>query len=117
LKNYLSSQALLISAAINYDTTGLSVIFRLFDGTFYPFIGESENILNPLFNVNVRYQDELSLLQASCVNDIGQLFRDQTLRLNTDLYEIMEMENFSKEKADVFFKDMLIKDLASKDHA
>lgn len=117
LKNYLSSQALLISAAINYDSTGLSAIFRLFDGTFYPFIGENENVLNPLFTVHSRYQNEIISLQESCLNEIGHAFRDQTLTWNTDLSEIMEMETFSKEKMDTFLKDILIRDLGSKDHA
>jgi len=93
------------------------VLFLDFDGTFYPFIGESENLLNPLFTVHSRYQNEIISLQESCLNEIGYAFRDQTLTWNTDLSEIMEMETYSKEKMDTFLKDLLIRDLGSKDHA
>jgi NADH-ubiquinone oxidoreductase chain 5 len=108
LRQYVISQKELLTFALNGDVHGLSGIFRLFEGSFYPFSMEP---INPVYIVNERYAADIEFIRSTSADDMALAFKEETLAFNTEIKQIGEMEASVQRKFDIFAKDLIVRHL------
>lgn len=108
LRQYITSQKELLTFALNRDSHGLSGIFRLFEGSFYPFSMEP---LNPIYLVNDRYSADIEFIRSMSAGDMALAFKEETLAFNSEIKQIGEMETSRNNKFDKFAKDVIVRHL------